>query len=71
MTEHTESYSFEIKDLSTERVIIFTFVDVTAEEARTVLGDFQRLVGEMSDTIVVNSLSLQIGATDGAPAAAR
>lgn len=70
MTEHTESYSLEIKDQSTERVTIFTFVDVTAEEARTVLGDFRRLLGEISGTIVVNPLSPKIGPTDDAPAAA-
>lgn len=46
MTQQTRSYSIEIKDQSTERVTIFTFIDVTADELQTVLTELRRLLGE-------------------------
>lgn len=56
MAQQIRSCSIEIKDQSTERVTVFTFVDVTAEELRTVLTEFRRLLAEMAGAAVINLL---------------
>ena len=54
MTEQTGSYSIEIKKQSNEQVAIFTFTDITAGELQTLMADFRRVLGERSDTVMVN-----------------
>jgi hypothetical protein len=61
MAEQTASYSIEIKDKASERLTIFTFIDVTADEAQTILADFVRILGEMSSTVVVNWVTSAVG----------
>ena len=61
VSEQTASYLVEIKDKANERLAIFTFVDVTADEVQTVLAEFGRILGEMSSTVVVNRVTSAVG----------
>ena len=53
VTEQTASYSIEIKDQANERLAIFTFIDLTADEVQTVLAEFRRHITDMATVINV------------------
>ena len=57
MAQRIDSYSIEIKNESNERLAVFTFADVTADELQTILAEFRRILGDMGAAVVDKMMS--------------